>query len=596
MRKYLYFLKYLRKGKKYFIIAFLCGLGYGAMSGLGIPVIFEKVFKKVFEAGEASYSSSEIVLIGCLLPAIFLIRGIFSFLNGYFMSFTGMIIMKELRGDIFTRIQFLPMKFFDKNTQGDLIARMANDPGLVQEVVLQLAVEIFKQPTQMIAAFGTLLYVCLQYKSYLLIPLFFIAIFLGSMPIRAIKRNLRSRGSELQNMSGGILQQISENLDAVSEIRSFGLEAVQIKKHSSFLEQAKTIGLKLVKYERLQQPSMEFISATIISVVFVYARYINMPFSAFSAIGLALYFATDPLKRIGALLNRVHISEGAVDRIQYILDMPICIKDAKGALPLGRSSGFIEFKQVNFSYDTVPTLIDVNASIKGGAKVALVGHSGAGKSTFAKLISRFYDVNNGEICVDGVSIKKYRVEDLRKNIATVPQYPVLFNDTIYSNILLGKPDATEDEVFAAAKSAYIHDLIMNFPAGYKTKVGDRGDLLSGGQKQRIAIARAFLKNAPILILDEATSSLDSESEFCIQKSLETLSLNKTVITIAHRLSTIKNADLIILFEQGRVTDQGTHEQLINKNKVYRNFVQKQTLHQELSAIETLDDILEVKSA
>jgi len=577
MKKYLFFLKYLKRGKKYFIIAFLSGLGFGAMSGLGIPLISQKVFKNIFESPDAHYSTIYIIMVGCLLPGIFAVRGVLSFLNGYFMSYTNMVIMRELRADIFKRIQFLPLSFFDKNSHGDLIARLANDPMMVQNATLQFASEIFKQPIQMFAAFCTLIYICVQHSSYMMIPLFFISVAAAAVPIRMVKKGMRSGSMQMQNLAGGIFQHISENLDAVAEIRSFNLQETQINKHDSYLEMMKKMCMKLVKYQRLQQPVVEFVSATIVSVVFVYGYFINMPFSAFMALGTALYFATDPMKRISNLIADLQFAEGAVERIRYVLDMPLHIEDPENPVDVDRLKGEIEFKNVNFAYDKTPTLAGVNVHIPAGTKVALVGHSGAGKSTFSKLVSRFYDVNEGEISIDNIGIKDMRIEDLRRNIAIVPQYPVLFNDSILSNIMLGRPDAKTEEAYEAAVNAFAHNFIEQFEEKYETKVGERGDLLSGGQKQRVALARAFLKNAPILVLDEATSSLDSESEYYIQEALKKLTKDKTVITIAHRLSTIKSADMIIVFDHGHIVGKGTHTELIKTNAIYRNFVEKQNL-------------------
>ena len=580
MKKYLYFIKYLKKGKFHFFVAVICGIAFGATSGLALPVIFEKVFKKVFEAQGtgASFSLWYILMLGGILPGVFLVRGVLSFLNGYFMSFTSMILMKEMRWDIFRRVQLMPMSFFDKNSHGDLVARMVMDPLMVQNATIQLASEIIKQPAQMFAAFCTLVYVCVQNNSYLMIPLFALSVAIAALPIRAVKHALRSKGLDLQNMSGGIMQQISENLDAAVEIRSFNLEDKEIKKHDTHLELMKTMGMKLIKYQRMQQPVVEFFSATVVSAVFIYAHYVHMPFSAFMALGLALYMATDPLKRLANLFADLHIAEGAMDRIRYILDMPLCITDPENPISVDRYRGTIKFNHVTFEYaDDVPVLHNINVTIPAGKKVALVGHSGAGKSTFAKLISRFYDVKSGEISIDGIAIKDVLLEDLRRNISVVSQYPVLFHDTIYNNISIGCPDATEESIRQAAKNAYAHDFIESLPNGYQTNVGERGDLISGGQKQRIAIARAFLKSSPILILDEATSSLDSESEHFIQKALEKLTLNKTVITIAHRLSTIKDADIILVFEKGHIIASGTHRELFNANAIYRNFVEKQSL-------------------
>lgn len=574
------FLKYLKACRWQFAFALACGLAYGACSGLGVPVIFEKVFKQIFEEEQRDYSLWQVIAYAALLPTVFLGRGVFGFLNGYFMSFSGMTMIRGLKTDIFRRIQYLPMRFFDTNTQGDLIARMAGDPEAVRGVVMQLAAEMFKQPVQMISGFSYLTYTCIDHGTYLFIPIFFVAVLCGLYPVKMLKRALRNAGGQVQAVAGGVYQQITENLGATAEVRSFTLEEDQIEKHSDLLGQSNRFGLRVIKYQMLQQPMMEIMSTAVVGIVFAYAYYVDMPFSAFSSVGLALYFSLDPMKKIGNLLSEVHRTEASIDRVNYILNMPLCIEDKEDAIPVERLKGDIEFKDVHFSYTDdaeAPALRGVSATIPAGTSCALVGASGAGKSTFAKLISRFYDISSGQISVDGMDLSDIRLKDLRRNIAIVSQYPVLFNDSIYNNIQLGRPDATKEQIEAAAKHAFAHDFISQFPDGYDTSVGDRGDSLSGGQKQRVAISRAFLKNAPILVLDEATSALDSQSEAYIQKALNELIKGKTVFTIAHRLSTIKNADQILVFEKGRIVSSGKHSELMESCPYYRNYVEKQSL-------------------
>ena len=307
--------------------------------------------------------------------------------------------------------------------------------------------------------------------------------------------------------------------------------------------------LKITKYELLQQPLMEVLAATMVSVTFVYAYQAKIDFSTFAAIGLALYFTIDPIKRIIRMATDFIKITPSFDRLNEILDYVSTVPEAKNPVHVDFLRGKVDFENVNFAYADKPVLRDATIKIPAGTSCALVGESGAGKSTFAKLVMRFYDPNSGSIFIDGINLKDLSLFDLRKNLGSVPQYPVLFNDTIYNNILLAKPDASEAEVYAAAKAAYAHEFILELENGYNTIVGERGDRLSGGQKQRIAIARVFLKNPSIIVLDEATSALDVKSEAYIQKAIDELMQNRTMFIIAHRFSTIRNVQKIIVFKE-----------------------------------------------
>ncbi len=291
---------------------------------------------------------------------------------------------------------------------------------------------------------------------------------------------------------------------------------------------------------------------------------------------LALYACYEPIKKLGSVNNEIKRGLGALDRLEEVFQAPVEITDPESPAPLARAQGQLNYEGVSFAYKAdEPVLRQVNVTIPAGTVCALVGPSGAGKSTFANLVPRFYDVTEGRLALDGIDVRSLRLADLRRNIALVSQEPVLFNDTIYHNLLLGRPDATREEVEQAAKDAYAHEFILQQPDGYATVVGERGGKLSGGQKQRIALARAFLRNAPILILDEATSALDGDSEAAIQAALKKLMVGKTVLIIAHRFSTIRDASLILVFEEGRIVGRGDHSTLYADNPLYRSLYDRQ---------------------
>lgn len=334
--------------------------------------------------------------------------------------------------------------------------------------------------------------------------------------------------------------------------------------------------MKVAKYSLALAPVIEIISSIGIAITFVYAYKIRLPLDSFLAIVAALVVSYDPVKKLGALSNEMKRGEASLQRLEEVLNEPVVIADPENPAPVDRLKGSLSFENVSFGYvPDEPALREISVSIPAGTICALVGPSGAGKSTFASLVPRFYDADSGAVRIDGIDVRDMRLSDLRRNIAIVSQDPILFNDTIYNNLLFGRPDATREEVEQAAKAAFAHDFIMELPEGYETSAGERGTQLSGGQKQRIALARAFLRQAPILILDEATSALDSESEAYIQAALKDLMVGKTVLIIAHRFSTIRDASMILVFNDARIVAQGSHDDLYETSALYRTLYDRQ---------------------
>jgi subfamily B ATP-binding cassette protein MsbA len=334
--------------------------------------------------------------------------------------------------------------------------------------------------------------------------------------------------------------------------------------------------MKVVKYAQALAPAIEIISSIGMSITFVYAYRIRIPLESFLAIIAALVVSYDPIKKLGALSNEIRRGEVSLERLEEVLNEPLGISDPENPVPVNRLNGDVAFRDVTFSYKTgEPVLRDVSIRIPTGTVCALVGPSGAGKSTFASLVPRFHDVDSGRVSIDDIDVRDMRLADLRRNIAIVSQDPVLFNDTIYNNLLYGRLDATREEVERAARDAFAHDFILSLPNGYETLAGERGSSLSGGQKQRIALARAFLRQAPLLILDEATSALDSESEAYVQKALKKLMSGKTVLIIAHRFSTIRDASMILVFQESRIVAHGSHHALYESNPLYKALYDRQ---------------------
>ncbi len=564
---------------RYLILAaaLLCGVVYGATSGVGIPLSIIKFFPEAFRSPDQAVNWKAASIAAISIPLIFLLRGVFGFVGAYLMSLCATTVLRKLKQDIFEKVQSFPMAFFDRHTTGDLFVRLNGDTATAQAILLRLATEFIKEPLQMFGALGFLIYLTVTIDA----PEFLLVIVVVGptmlLPVQLMRKRLKNYARRIQESLGGISQQFSENLDAVHEVRLFNL---QERENARFNEQNslyQRITLKLVKYEQTQQPMMEIISGFMIGLLLFYVHYKAFTLETCLAICAALYLLLDPIKRMMRLVSDFYKTLPLFKRIDEILDYESPVPEPENPVEIGRLKGLVRFGNVSFAYNEKVVLKNTSIEIPAGTSCALVGESGAGKSTFVKLLMRFYDPTQGAVSIDGVSLKDMRSRDLRANLGSVPQYPVLFNDTVFENIALAKEGATKEEVFEAAKRAYAHDFILALENGYDTVVGERGDRLSGGQKQRIALARVFLKNAPILILDEATSALDSNSERFIQKALEDLMGNRTAFIIAHRFSTIAHVKKIIVFKDGEIIAFGSHGELFENCPYYKDLYLKQTL-------------------
>lgn len=559
------------------IAAIIFGVLFGASSGFGMPVIINTVLKRIFvDQPEGGHPMLYIVGIALLIPLIFAIRAVAGFCSGYFMTKTALYVLRNIKQDIFSKLQDYPIAFFDKYTTGDLITRLNNDTNGIQTILLSFSSEIFRQPLQVVGALA-----CLAYLSYTNGEIVFLLVFVAAVPfciipVQIMRKNLKRYSAISQAELSKVSQLFTENLDAVHEVRVFSLQDRQKKKFWELNSSFQNFCLKIAKYELWQQPLMELLAAFMVAITFVYAYFAKIDFPTFAAIGIALYFTIDPIKRIVRMFSDFFKATPLFDRINEILDYQSTVPEPENPVKIGKLRGEIEFCDVGFSYGDKNVLSGASIKIPAGTSCALVGESGAGKSTFAKLAMRLYDPVSGAVKVDGVPLCDISSRDYISNIGSVPQYPVLFNDTVYNNILMARPDASAEEVYAAAVSAYAHDFITSLENGYDTLVGERGDKLSGGQKQRIAIARVFLKNPPIIVLDEATSALDANSEAFIQLALDRLMNDRTVLVIAHRFSTIKNVKKIIVFKEGKIIDFGSHAELMSRCEHYRHLYNKQT--------------------
>ena len=572
------YLRHLRSQRTLLALAILCGLIYGLATGAGLPYMVKKVFPVIFAPNAAPLGTRDLLLLAAWLPAIFLVRGVSLYLNTYLIQMVGTRVLEAIRVDLFRKLQVLPLSFFHRTSSGDLLSRVLTDANQLQVALTTAANEVIKSPAALAGGIGFVAYQAYQNQGLSLVLATLGVVPLTVLPIRYVGRKLIRRAGQIQTELGSVSSLVSENLSAAKEVRAFSLEEHEVQRFTGVSRLLIRAQLKFYKYEKILTPLIEILSAFGLSFTFVYAYRVHLGLDTFLMLITALYACYDPIKKLGGLNNELKRGLGALDRIEEVLLAPIAIVDRPDAQPLGRLTGRIEFLDVSFSYrGGEPALRAVSATIPAGTTCALVGPSGAGKSTFANLVPRFFDAAAGQIRIDGIDVRAMRLADLRRNIALVSQEPVLFNDTVLNNLLLGRPSATRAEVEQAARDAFAHDFIATLPQGYDTLVGERGGSLSGGQRQRLALARAFLRNAPILILDEATSALDSESEATIQEALRKLVVGKTVLIIAHRFSTIRDANLILVFNEGALVAQGPHPEVYVTSPLYRAAYDRQQI-------------------
>jgi subfamily B ATP-binding cassette protein MsbA len=576
MRTFLPYFRFVYQVRRPVIAAVVCGLIYGIANGAGLPLMAKHIFPRIFGESALVLDTWELIGIALWLPLIFTIRGVAGYLNSYLIQYAGVRVLEAIRVEYFEKLQQLPLSFFGRTSTGDLIARGLGDTGQLQNTLIAISNEAIKQPATLLGALGYLTYLALTERGVVLVLITLAIIPLCVFPIRYVGRKLVDKARILQSQAGSLTNRFTENLSATREVRAFGLERMETERFEHRSRALLSAQMKVVKYSQLLAPAIEIISSIGLAITFIYAYRARVPLESFLAIIFALAVSYEPVKKLGGLSNEIKRGEASLGRLEEILNEPVAIADPPDPVPVERLKGEVALEAVTFSYiGDAAAVRDVSIRIPAGTVCALVGPSGAGKSTFASLVPRFYDADAGSVTVDGIDVRKMRVADLRRNVAIVSQEPILFNDTLYNNILFGRLDATPEEVERAARDAFAHDFIMALPSKYETLAGERGSQLSGGQKQRIALARAFLRQAPILILDEATSALDSESEAFIQQALKKLMAGKTVLIIAHRFSTLRDASMILVFEEGRIVAHGSHGSLYESNALYRSLYDRQ---------------------
>ncbi|MBT8037052.1 MAG: ABC transporter ATP-binding protein/permease [Verrucomicrobiae bacterium] len=575
MKRFLPYFKYLKKVKWFFVLAVLAGAVFGVASGAGLPWMMKTVLPEIFS--QKDIPLVELIGVALIMPAVFLVRGASQFINTYYVAYCGNRVLEFLQVDVFKRLQILPLKFFHKHKSGDLLSRLMGDTQMMRQIIVDAANDIIIQPMQLIGAMGFLVWMSMQKSEFFFLLVCLATVPLCVFPIRLIGKKLFRKAKVVQAQTGDLTAYVSDGLQAPMDIRAYNMQDGVVKNlHERVLDLFRA-RMKVTKYDKMLGPIVEFVSACGIAITIVYAGRADMDFKEeIMPLLMALYMSYDPIKKIGKLNSKIQRATASLDRVEYVLDYPDDLPEPDKPVPMTDIKGGVDFKKVSFSYEDEVVLNDADLTIPAGQVVALVGPSGAGKTTFANLIPRFYDVNDGQLLVDGLDVRAVSKHALRESIGLVSQAPALFNETVMENIRIGRRDSSDEEVLAAAKKAHAHEFIENtLDDGYQTVVGERGTRLSGGQRQRIAIARAFLKNAPILILDEATSALDSESEAHVQQALEELVKGRTTFIIAHRFSTIKIADRILVFDKGRIVADGPHDEVYAESELYQSLYDRQ---------------------
>lgn len=568
MNLYLRLLKFAYPYKTKLIIAMifmsLCSGAQSFSAYLVKPVLDSIFFEK---------DMTKLYIMPAAVILLFLIKGTFEYVQGYFMGYVGQRVVTDIRNLVFYNMQRQPLSFFDKTPTGSNISRIVNDVSLVQSTVSDSVAAVLKDAFTIIG----LVIVAFRMEWKLTLIAFLILPF-SIYPIVAFGKKLRKIGLNIQQYLARLTSFLHETITGQRIVKAFSMEEYENKRFTVENESLFRISMKRTKIRALSHPVMEVIGGVAVGVVIWYGgREVilgNSTPGTFFAFMASLIMLYEPIKKINKENHNVQQGLAASQRVFEIIDRQPEVMERPDAVALEKVDGVIDFEDVSFRYDEKMILNNIDLRIEKNEVIAVVGKSGAGKTTLVNLIPRFYDITQGLIRVDGTDIRDVTLDSLRRNIALVTQDVILFNDTIRSNIAYGvEPD--EERLYEATRMAFAHDFILKLPKGYDTIVGEKGVRLSGGQKQRIAIARALYKNAPILILDEATSSLDAQSEIEVQKALENLMKGRTTIIIAHRLSTIINAHRIIVIDKGMVVQEGTHTSLIEQEGPYRKLYEIQ---------------------
>ncbi len=548
---------------------------YSSLSG-ALAWLVKPVVDRIFVEQDAR-------MLGLLPLAVLLVsigKGLADYGQAYLMAWVGQKVITDLREKVYHHLQDLSLSYFIRTTTGQLISRITNDVNILHATVTDGVTGFLKDILTIIALVAVVFY-----NDWLLATVSLVIFPVAIVPLARFGKKIRGFSRRSQVQMGAMTTLLQEVLTGQPVVKSFCQEQREKERFSAENKALFRTLMKRYRIRALSSPMMETLGGMgAAAAIYVGGSRVlggEMTPGAFFSFIAALGMLYEPIKRLNKLNLVIQEGIAAAERIFQILDEEPEVKEVEGARPLPPIANSIEFRNVSFSYEEEPILKEINVEIKKGEVIAIVGESGGGKTTLAHLIPRFFDPSQGSVLIDGIDLREVTLKSLRSQIAMVTQHTVLFNDTVRNNIAYGRPGASMEEIVAAAKAAHAHGFIEALPQGYETVIGEGGVKLSGGQRQRLCIARALLKNAPILILDEATSSLDSESEEEVQKALETLMHGRTVIIIAHRLSTVRNAGRILVLKGGRIVEEGTHSSLLAKNGEYARLYRAQALSEEV---------------
>lgn len=575
MTLYLRILSYIKPYMHRLIFAMFCTI-MAAAGNLYIPWIIKDMIDEVL----ADKNGTMLNWIAASIIAIFVVRGLFWYGQNYLMSYVGQSVIIDIRAAVFKKLQRLSVSFYDKNKTGTIMSYVTNDVNALQSAMVENTIEMITEGFILIGSVVAMIYLDWRLTLFTVctfpVVLWFMEFF---------GKKIRKTGGRIQECTADITSVLQESVASARVIKSFVREDYEVDRFDVENRANFRANMKNAQLMATSTPVVELVAAIGVTMIIWYGgnNVINGTITAGSLVAFLTYAVniSNPIKRLTRVIGNIQKALAAAQRVFMIIDMPEEIAESRDAKQLPEVSGKVEFQNVSFAYDDKGNVItDLSFSVKPGEVIAIVGPSGAGKSTIANLLPRFYDVNKGDIKIDGHSVREVTLDSLREQVGIVPQETMLFNGSVYNNILYGRLDATKEEIEAAAKAANAHDFIMQLTDGYETKLGDRGVNLSGGQRQRIAIARAILKNPRILILDEATSALDTESERVVQEALDRLMVGRTSFVIAHRLSTVKNADKILVLEKGNLVESGTHDELLALDGLYAHLYKIQYRNKE----------------
>lgn len=573
MQVYKRLLEYLKPYYLKLMLALFCMSGVAIMTAslayLVKPALDEIFFER---------NKEMLFMIPLVVISVYIFKGVCDFGQYYLMSFIGQSVIRDLREEMFTKLSNMSVGFFVRHSTGELVSRMNNDVMMVQGAMTNAITGIVRD----VLTVASLIFVVF-YRDYQLALIAMIVFPLAIYPLLNFGRRLKKYSRRMLVSLEDITERLNETIAGIRIVKAFAMEDYERERFSKVNNTLFNAFMKRFKVRALSNPAMETLGGFGVCLIVFYGGYQvingNSTQGTFFSFMAALVMLYEPIKRINEVNITIQEGLSAGERIFALLDTPLDVMDRDGAPDLGRAKGELTFENVGFSYEENVVLEDVSLRVAPGEAIAIVGESGAGKSTLLDLAPRFYDVSSGRVLIDGSDVRDVTQKSLRQNIGIVTQQTILFDDTIRNNIAYGRPDLPLEKVIEAAVAAHAHDFIMTTPNGYDTLIGENGIKLSGGERQRIAIARALLKDPPVLILDEATSNLDSDSEIAVQGAIETLMKGRSTLVVAHRLSTIRNVNRIYVLVSGRIVEEGAHDELLAKNGFFARLYKLQFKNQ-----------------